>query len=139
MPERSSPTASRRITPVSLTPSGKSLPDRAARGLVIAVFGSRAKVGVTTIATALAHALRSVGGDDVVLAEIDPRVVRARSGLMTRARGPDAPRRAARGRPTPPELPADSADRLTIPGANAALVRQADGVWTLAMTRPRTP
>jgi pilus assembly protein CpaE len=90
---------------------------RPAGGLVIAVYGARADVGVTTIAAGLARAFRSLGSHDVAHAELDPRAVRAR------ATAPNA----------------EDPERVPIPGLNAALVRAPDGVWTLAMTQPRTP
>jgi pilus assembly protein CpaE len=93
-------------------------------GRVIAVFGARPDVGVTSIATSLANAFRSLGEEDVAFAEMDPRVVRARS-----QGGPEGP----------PESSAKESNRITIPGANAALVRRMDGIWLLAMIRPRTP
>jgi pilus assembly protein CpaE len=90
---------------------------------VIAVYGARADVGVTTVATSLARAFRSLGSEHVALVELDARAVRARSA----------------------SLPGDvlaamtDAERFEIPGMNAALISQPDGVWTLALTRPRTP
>jgi pilus assembly protein CpaE len=90
---------------------------------VIAVFGSRADSGVAKIAAALALAFRSLGSDDVGLAELDPRM----SAAKTRTRGvAGAPDRAT-----------DGAERIPIPGTDAALVKQKDGVWTLSMVRPR--
>ena len=90
---------------------------------MIAVYGARADVGVTTVATSLARAFRSLGSEHVALVELDARAVRARSA----------------------SLPGDvlaamtDAERFEIPGMNAALISQPDGVWTLALTRPRTP
>ena len=88
-------------------------------GLLIAVFGPRPGVGVTTVATSLARSFRSLGSERVAFAELDVRAVRARSS----------------------GTPATSAgaDRIAIPGINAALVRMADEIWALTMTRPRTP
>jgi pilus assembly protein CpaE len=94
--------------------------------LVLAVYGARADVGVTTVATSLARAFRSLGSDNVAFAELDPRAARARAqtqngGLETTdAMGPDV-------------------ERFAIPGLNAELIRQSDGVWTLTANRPRTP
>ena len=87
------------------------------------MYGARADVGVTTVATSLARAFRSLGSEHVALVELDARAVRARSASLTG------------------DVPAGvtDADRLDIPALNAALVPQSDGVWTLAMTRPRTP
>jgi len=94
---------------------------RTSGGLVLAVFGARADVGVTTVATSLARAFRSLGSDNVAFAELDPRAVRARSQKLN-----------GEGR-------SEDGERFAIPGLNAELVRQTDGVWTLATTRPRTP
>ena len=118
MPERFSPTASRRITPRSVSPQEPPPRGRPPGGLVIAVYGARGDVGVTTVASSLARAFRSLGSESVAYAELDPRVVRARP-------------HASNGR--------NETERIAIPGVNAALVRHDDGVWTLAMTRPRTP
>ena len=92
-------------------------------GLVIAVYGARAAVGVTTVATSLARAFRSLGSEHVALVELDARAVRARSASPTG------------------DVPAGvtDAERFEIPALNAALVRQTDGVWRVAMMRPRTP
>lgn len=78
---------------------------------------------MTTVATSLARAFRSLGSEQVALVELDARAVRARSASLTG----DVP------------SPVTDAEHFDIPGLNAALVRQSDGVWTLAMTRPRTP
>jgi pilus assembly protein CpaE len=90
---------------------------------VIAVYGARADVGVTTVAASLARAFRSLGSEHVALVELDARAVRARSAPLT------------------DEVLAAAIDpeRFDIPGMNAALIPQNDGVWTLALTRPRTP
>jgi len=90
---------------------------------VIAVFGARADVGVTTVATSLARAFRSLGSERVALMELDARAVRARSASLT------------------DDIDAAATDplRFDIPGMSAALIPQRDGVWTLALTRPRTP
>jgi pilus assembly protein CpaE len=133
---RSSPIAPRRNAPPSLTPEDPP-ESRAKSGIVIAVFGARANVGVTTVAASLAQAFRLLGEHDVALAEIDPRAVRARSqAAAARHRKPGRIRSPAREE-TLSINTADSADRLTLPGASAALVREPDGVWKLAMTRPR--
>lgn len=96
---------------------------RTAGGLVIAVYGARADVGVTTVATALARAFRSLGSEQVALVELDARAVRARSALLT------GDVLAA----------VTDAEHFDVPGMNAVLIPQRDGVWTLALTRPRTP
>jgi len=106
-----------------VTPQEPTKRIRTTGGLVIAVYGARADVGVTTVATSLARAFRSLGSEQVALVELDARAVRARSGLLTG----DGP------------TPLTDAEHFDIPVLNSALVRQSDGVWTLAMTRPRTP
>ena len=113
MSERSSPAASRRITPVELTPADVVEPITGKRGTLIAVFGSRPDVGVTTLAEALSLAFHSALGD-VALAELDPRVDRVH-----------------------PHDPLSVG--IEIPGADSAMVRRIDGVWTFAMTRPLAP
>jgi pilus assembly protein CpaE len=92
---------------------------RRAKGLLIAVFGPRPGVGVTTVSASLARSFRALGAERVAFAELDARAVRARSSA----------------------IPASSvgADRLAIPGITAALVRTPDEIWALTMTRPRTP
>src|SRR5690349_13688349 len=122
MAERPSPTASRRVTPVS-APARLARP-RGDGGQVIAVFGSRADAGVAMIAAALALAFRSLGTDDVGLAELDPRMSAAKA--------------RTRGAAGAPDRPVDDAERIPIAGTDAALVKREDGVWTLAMVRPRT-
>jgi pilus assembly protein CpaE len=117
MPERSSPTASRRITPVELDASDQSEPsaeNTGNTGRLIVVYGPRADVGVTTVAEGLSLAFRAVLGQDVALAELDPR--------GDRAHAHDAMSVA-----------------IEIPGADSAMVRRTDGVWTFAMTRPLAP
>lgn len=89
------------------------------------MFGGRADVGVAPIAMALALAFRSFGNDDVGLAELDPRTTT--SGARSRGAAGDA------------DAPSDGAERIAIPGTDAALVKREDGVWTLAVVRPRTP
>ena len=80
----------------------------------MAVFGARPDVGVTTLAEGLSLAFRSALAEDVALAELDPRGERAHDY--------DALSVA-----------------IEIPGADSAMVRRKDGVWTFAMTRPLTP
>ena len=135
---RSSPIVPGRSAAASLTPDEPS-ESQPKSGVVVAVFGARAKVGVSAVATSLAKAFRSLGGHDVALAEIDPRVVRARTQAVTARDRKSSTARPAEHAEALSITTADSADRLTLPGASAALVRGPDGVWTLAMTRPRTP
>jgi pilus assembly protein CpaE len=131
MADRPSPAASRRVTPLGV-PSAAAIRPRVDGGMVIAVHGSRADLGVATVATALALAFRSLGMEDVGLAELDPRIAAARAaGVVTRETHEP---RVARGT----ELAEDAAERILIPGADASVVKHQDGVWTLAMTRPRT-
>ena len=106
-----------------MTPQEPTKRIRTTGGLVIAVYGARADVGVTTVATSLARAFRSLGLERVALVELDARAVRARSASLA-GDGPAA---------------VTDSDHFDVPGLNAALVPQSDGVWTLAMTRPRTP
>src|SRR5690349_14648522 len=73
MPERPSPTASKRITPVDTPESRGDAP----RGTVIAVYGTRADAGVPMVAAALASAVRRLVTDDVVFAELESRPSRA--------------------------------------------------------------
>jgi Flp pilus assembly CpaE family ATPase len=83
-------------------------------GTLLVVYGPRADVGVTTVAEALSLAFRSVVGKDVALAQLDPRGDRVHShDAMSVA--------------------------IDIPGADSAMVRRTDGVWTFAMTRPLAP
>jgi Flp pilus assembly CpaE family ATPase len=114
MPERLSPTASRRITPVDSSTPDQIEPSADDVGRLVVVYGPRADVGVTTVAEALSLAFRSVVGNDVALAELDPRGDRAHShdGMSV---------------------------AIDIPGADSAMVRRTDGVWTFAMTRPLAP
>ena len=126
MADRPSPTVSRRVTPTDIRPvTPRPRPDG---GTVVVVYGSRADVGVATVATALALAFRSLGSDAVGLAELDPRVASRARGASVAA--PGAP-------PASADRLADTADRVEVPGLDAALVRRPDGVWTLAM-RPKT-
>jgi len=117
MPERPSPTASRRIAPVD-NPTVKSQ-----TGTVIAVYGTRADTGVPIVASALASAVRRLVTDDVVFAELESRPSRA-------GKRPRAPRGSRAVTDT-------SVEQIVIPGTDAALVRRNDGVWTLAMARGR--
>ena len=55
--------------------------------------------------------------------ELDARAVRARSASRTG----DVPAAVT------------DAEHFDVPGMNAVLIPQSDGVWTLALTRPRTP
>jgi len=118
MPERHSPTASRRITPRGVARE-ESRQRRRATGLLVAVFGPRPGVGVTMIATSLTRSFRSLGSERVAFAELDARAVRARSDAAA--------------------VSSVGADRIAIPGINAALVRMPDEIWALTITRPRTP
>ena len=143
MPERSSPAASRPITPPAVVPQEPTRLNRTG-GLVIAVYGARADVGVTTVATALAHAFQSLGSQAVALAELDQRVVRERSQRLDLTGGGSAASREASRKPAAGQHGIENGgvkmpDRFAIPGLDAALVQQGDGVWMLAMTRPRTP
>jgi hypothetical protein len=95
---------------------------------VIAVYGSRADVGVAAVATALAMAFRSLGTGDVGLAELDPRLAaRTRAGAS----------RPGASNDNGSEHASDATDAIAIPGTDAALVKRQDGVWTLAMPRAR--
>lgn len=127
MPERPREKSSRNATPDDVTQPEQSARHGSPSGLVVAVYGARGGVGVTAIANSLARELRSSERPDVALAELDPRAVRARS----HARG--------LGLSVTPSIPDNDRDRLLIPDLDAALVRGSDGVWTLVMTRPRTP
>ena len=121
MPERPSPTASRRITPADNTTVES--PTDPHRGTVIAVYGTRADTGVPVVAASLASAVRRQVTDDVVFAELESRPSRA-------GKRPRAPRGSRAVADT-------SVEQIVIPGTDAALVRRNDGVWTLAMTRGR--
>jgi pilus assembly protein CpaE len=101
-----------------------------ARGSVIAVFGARSDVGVSTLASSLAITLLSFGLGRVALAEVDPRTPRARGEA---ARTASASRTAESAHEPPP------AERVTIAGSDAALARGADDVWTFAPLHRRTP
>ena len=95
---------------------------------MIAVYGSRADVGVAAVATALALAFRSLGMGDVGLAELDPRLAsRTRAGVI----------RSSANNDNGGEHGSASTDAIAIPGTDAALVKRQDGVWTLAMPRAR--
>ena len=126
MAERRSPTASRRVTPIGERPATSRA--RGDGGTVIAVYGSRADVGVAAVATALALAFRSLGMGDVGLAELDPRLAsRTRAGVI----------RSSANTENGGEHGSDATDAIAIPGTDAALVKRQDGVWTLAMPRAR--
>src|SRR5690349_10752662 len=114
MPERPSPTASRRITPAR-NPTLDSRRD-ARRGTVIAVYGTRADTGVPVVAGALASAVRRLITDDVVFAELESRP--SRSSRPSRAMKRPASPRASRVVDDP------SVEQIVIPGTDAALVRR---------------
>jgi pilus assembly protein CpaE len=122
---------SRRITPSRSPVASSRGAGGGERGEVVAVYGTRADVGVTTIASALALAFLSLDKGDVGFAELNAR---ASSTSGSRAAGLGA-------RTTPTELSQipPSADRVPIQGTNAALERRGPGVWALAMTRGRVP
>ena len=127
MAERPSLTASRRVTPIGERPASSRA--RGDGGTVIAVYGSRADVGVAAVATALALAFRSLGMRDVGLAELDPRLAsRTRAGVI----------RSSANNDNGGEQMSDASDAIAIPGTDAALVKRQDGVWTLARPRQRT-
>jgi len=121
MPERPSPAASKRITPVGSPEQESNGGTR--RGTVIAVYGTRADAGVPAVAAALASAVRRLTTDDVVFAELESRPSRA-------GKRPRAPRGSR-------VVDDTSVEQIVIPGTDAALVRRDDGVWTLAMARGR--
>ena len=100
------------------------------RGSVIAVFGARADVGVSTIASSLAVALLSFDLGRVALAEVDARTLRAR---VDGARTASASRAAEAPHEPPP------ADRVTVAGSDAGFARGADGVWMFVPSHRRTP
>ena len=129
MAERHSPTSSRRVAPLDVAQG--SLRARGDGGTVIAVYGSRADVGVAAVATALALAFRSLGAEEVGLAELDHR-------LAARARATGVIAKHPRAAASDTERQAYTAEPIAIPGTDTALEKRADGVWTLAMTRPRT-
>ncbi|HEX6050328.1 MAG TPA: hypothetical protein VFZ21_13695 [Gemmatimonadaceae bacterium] len=99
---------------------------------MIAVFGTRGDVGVTTIASAAAGAFHALVDGRVALAEFDQRSVRARAEA---ARLDVTPPAFVRSNGRDPE--AD--ERLLIPGADTSLARRSDGLWTLVPLRRRTP
>ena len=128
MPERPSPTRSRRVTPTRVQPLPQTARARVDRGTVIAVYGTRADVGVTTVATALALAFRSLDVGDVGFAELNARAAsRVASELSVRTT------------PTDLALVPETPDRAPIRGTHAALERRGLGVWGLAITRSRVP
>ena len=95
---------------------------------MIAVYGTRADVGVTTIATALAVAFRALDIGDVGFAELNaPASGSSVSALSTRITPTDLARTPA------------TDDRIPIPGTHAALERRGEGLWTLALARARVP
>ena len=130
MPERPSPTKSRRVTSHLAPATPSQARARAERGIIIAVYGTRADVGVTTVATAVALAFRSLGLGDVGFAELNARAStgsRNASGL------------SARTTPTDIAQSPETSDRVPIQGTHAALERRGEGVWALAITRARVP
>ena len=99
------------------------------------MYGPRAGVGVSTVALSLARSLVALGGSDVGLAELDPRVLRARA-IATR----DAER--SEGAEGKRETVRSAAQRSSapLPGIDAWLERRPDGIWILAApARQRTP
>jgi len=102
--------------------------DAVGRGGVVAVFGARSDVGVSTIASSLALALLPVGLGPVALAEVAPRAGRARnSGAGT----------ASAARSAESSIQPSPGDRMMLPGSDTGLTRGADGVWTLASSSRR--
>jgi len=95
------------------------------RGLVVAVYGARRQVGVSTVASSLALAFVGVRAGEVALAELDPRVVRARARADQRAAASTSAR--ANGRQGGGSGPG----RVALPGLEAWMARRADAVWTL--------
>jgi hypothetical protein len=128
MPERPRDELSRKATPDTDNQPEPSTQGGSTSGLVVAVYGARAGVGVSAIASSLARELRSAERPDVALAELDPRAVRARRHAL---RDPELT--------LTPSSPIDDRDRLLIPDLDAAMVRAPDGVWTLVTARPRVP
>lgn len=127
-----SASSSSRTTEVSAGGESDAGPSPEARGTVIAVFGTRADVGVTTIASSLAVAFQALTDGRVALAEFDQRSVRARAEA-TRLDAP--PPASVRSNGRDPE--AD--ERILIPGADTSLSRRSDGLWTIVPPRRRTP
>jgi pilus assembly protein CpaE len=97
--------------------------------VVLAVYGARADVGVTTVASSLARALLALALGEVALAELDPRVARARAGGAPVVPGDSLATSNGRGGP--------AAGQVEIPGADAGMSRRRDGVWMLAAGGPR--
>ena len=98
---------------------------------MIAVYGARGKVGVSTLAAALAAAFRSTTSARVALVALDPRALRSASDV-------------AESTSTPKHVESNGTDpatdnRLAIPGTDAGLVRRPDGIWTIEPARRRTP
>jgi pilus assembly protein CpaE len=105
----------------------------AGRGSVVAVYGSRGDVGVTTIASSLAVGFLVLSDGRVALAEFDPRSVRARIEAGRVNHVAPSPR-ASRSNGDEPVVE----EHVMIPGTNAGLARRSDGVWTIAPSR-QTP
>lgn len=131
-PQGSSPHHPRRVTSEDSPVRPVSARERAPSRLVVAVYGTRAGVGVTTIATSLATAFHDLGDGETALARIDPRAGRNAASTTN-----GAPR--ASSRPNGHAAPASSTTRRPLPGTDVAVVRRADGVWSLTSTRPATP
>ena len=100
------------------------------RGSVIAVFGARSDVGVSTIASSIAVALLSFDLGRVALAEVDARTLRARA---------DAARTASTSRSAESPYEPPPSDRVTVAGSDAGLARGMDGVWMFVPSHRRTP
>jgi pilus assembly protein CpaE len=104
----------------------------AGTGRVIAVYGARGNVGVSTIAGSLAAAFQSMTPAPVALVALDPRALRGGYDLAESA--PTALHARSTG------TSAAMQDQLAIPGTDdAGLVRRSDGIWTIAPARRRTP
>jgi pilus assembly protein CpaE len=129
-PDRSTPTPPRSVTPT--TAVGAASEPGIGRGTVVAVFGARSDVGVTSIATSLAFSLMALSTGEVALAELDPRARRART-TAHRDRPPAPPEENGHGDHPP------HANRVTIPGIDNAMERRSDGLWTLSHAGTRTP
>lgn len=131
-PERSSPQLSRRVTPHDVATHAVFARERSAAGLIVAVYGSRAAVGVTTVATSLAIAFHDRGEGDAALARLDPRAARSSAATENGARG-------ASWRSNGHSAPTMAENLVLIPGTDAAVARRPDGVWRLISTRPSAP
>ena len=115
--------------PTTSTPARRPDGDGAVeRGDVVAVFGARSDVGVSTIASSLALALVSLGLGPVALAEVDPRAIRAHNSGGGTASGTRAAESA---------LDTPTGDRLMFPGSDTGLTRREDGVWAFASSSRR--